>query len=352
MTSDQRLAQSASLIDALLEQRLNQERMDEIYAQFVNMYHEEMGLFMKEISTTKNSKKAIRWTRRPYWDNDLSLSWQEFHRAEKAYLHATRRHKDFDTLKRNFLVKQKAFDKMLKKKKRSFERSEVYSLEKANINDPVAFWRHITSLGPRSSNKIPMEVYDEEGNVVTDTEAVLDRWKGDFEGLLQAPADRTPEQCQFEKDIIQSNRSREALFNDGNCNQTINADFTVDEVKKIVQKAKNGKAPGVDGLIADIFKNVKSIELLTEVFNACLVNNIVPTDWTRGIINPIPKSGQCDPRVPLNYRGISLLSVAGKLFTASISSRISLYLESNNMLANEQNGFRAERSCLDHIFSL
>ncbi len=88
------------------------------------------------------------------------------------------------------------------------------------------------------------------------------------------------------------------------------------------------------------------------MFNACMNNDVVPTDWTLGIINPIPKSGNNDPRVPLNYRGISLLSVAGKLFTAAISSRISQYLESNNMLANEQNGFRAERSCLDHIFSL
>ena len=70
------------------------------------------------------------------------------------------------------------------------------------------------------------------------------------------------------------------------------------------------------------------------------------------MINPISKSSTNDPRVPLNYRGISLLSVAGKIFTATISARISPYLEKNNLLEDEQNGFRAERSCLDHIFSL
>ena len=69
-------------------------------------------------------------------------------------------------------------------------------------------------------------------------------------------------------------------------------------------------------------------------------------------MNPIPKSPDNNPHIPSNYRGISLLSVTGKLYTASISYRISKYLEDNNLLCNEQNGFRPNRSCLDHIFSL
>ena len=74
--------------------------------------------------------------------------------------------------------------------------------------------------------------------------------------------------------------------------------------------------------------------------------------WSRGIINPIPKSPDNNPRIPLNYRGISLLSVTGKLYTATISHRISNFFEKNNKLCNEQNGFRPNRSCLDHIFAL
>ena len=74
--------------------------------------------------------------------------------------------------------------------------------------------------------------------------------------------------------------------------------------------------------------------------------------WKSGVISPIPKCSSSDPRVPLNYRGISLLPVASKLYTASISTRLTKYLETNNLLADEQNGFRANRSTLDHIFSL
>ena len=79
---------------------------------------------------------------------------------------------------------------------------------------------------------------------------------------------------------------------------------------------------------------------------------MVPEMWRSGVISPIPKGGSSDPRTPLSYWGISLLSVVGKLYTAGISNCLSKYLKNNNLLINEQNGFRLERSCLDHIFVL
>ena len=124
----------------------------------------------------------------------MSLSWKEFHEAEKAYLQVTKRHGDHNTLKIDFLGKQKIFDKLLKKKKRSFQRSEVHNLDKANTSNPVAFWKHIWSLGLRGSSTIPMEVYDDKGNIVEEDGAVLNKWKTDFEGLLKTPTDQTPEQ--------------------------------------------------------------------------------------------------------------------------------------------------------------
>ena len=45
----------------------------------------------------------------------------------------------------------------------------------------------------------------------------------------------------------------------------------------------------------------------------------------------------------MNYRGVSLLSCISKL-------RIMNYLENNDILADEQNGFR-NRSCENHIFT-
>ena len=78
--------------------------------------------------------------------------------------------------------------------------------------------------------------------------------------------------------------------------------------------------------------------------------------WKLGIISPliipIPKSSTNDPRITLTYRGISLLPVSGKLFTAAISSHPIEYCEKNGVLADEQSGFRPNHSTLNHIFSL
>ena len=130
-----------------------------------------------------------------------------------------------------------------------------------------------------------------------------------------------------------------------------NNEFTLVKVSKLVDKAKKNKAPGLDGIVYDILKNHVAIRVLTYSF-FCFTSNLVPSVWKKCLIIPIPKVGASVPRTPLGYDGISLLPVISKLFTAGISSRISTYLDYNHILDNEQNGFRPERSCLDHIYTL
>ena len=129
-------------------------------------------------------------------------------------------------------------------------------------------------------------------------------------------------------------------------------DFTKDEVRKHVLKAKDNKAPGLDGIVNEVLKNDVCIDVLTALFNRCLSSGLLPTAWLKGIISPIPKNASSDPKVPLNYRGISLLPVISKIFTGLVGSRVGGFLERNDLLVNEQNGFRPGRSCVDHIFSL
>ena len=56
-----------------------------------------------------------------------------------------------------------------------------------------------------------------------------------------------------------------------------------------------------------------------------------------------------NPSDPNNYRGITLLSCLRKLFTAVLNERLTSYLEDNNMIGDEQAGFRNGHSTLDHI---
>ena len=123
------------------------------------------------------------------------------------------------------------------------------------------------------------------------------------------------------------------------------------EVRNVVCRAKYRKAFGIDEIPNEVLKNDNMIRLLTCLYQMCFECGVIPSDWKRAVIKPIPKSSTDDPRIPMNYRGISLISCVAKLFTGILNHRISEYLESASLLAEEQNGFRKNRSCVDHIYT-
>ena len=87
-------------------------------------------------------------------------------------------------------------------------------------------------------------------------------------------------------------------------------------------------------------------KLCREVFQL----EMIPKDWARGLIFPIFKEG--DPKVPDNYRGITLLSVVGKLYSMVLNRRVTGWCERHKVLVEEQAGFRPGRSTQDHLFTL
>ena len=46
------------------------------------------------------------------------------------------------------------------------------------------------------------------------------------------------------------------------------------------------------------------------------------------------------------------MSCVAKIYFGILNKRLQTYLEENKILVNEQNGFRASRSCIDHIYVL
>ncbi len=94
------------------------------------------------------------------------------------------------------------------------------------------------------------------------------------------------------------------------------------------------------------------IKCLRSLFQMCFDYSMIPSLWTQAIICPIPKSKTNDPRLPLSYRGLSILSCIYKLYSSTLNNRVLTYLENNEILHEEQNGFRRDRSCIDHIFSI
>jgi hypothetical protein len=89
--------------------------------------------------------------------------------------------------------------------------------------------------------------------------------------------------------------------------------------------------------------------LCEEVFRS----ETYPEDWARGLIFPIFKGGPKEwTHNPLKYRGITLLSVLGKVYVSVLTERVTKWAESSGILAEEQAGFRKDRSTIDQLFIL
>jgi hypothetical protein len=105
----------------------------------------------------------------------------------------------------------------------------------------------------------------------------------------------------------------------------LDSDFTRNEVTNFIGKVKNNKASGYDGIPAEfwkIFCTVRGgIEILTNMFNKIKNGKEFPRDWKIAIIHPIYK-GKGNRDKPGNYRGISFLSICGKIFSGILAGRL------------------------------
>jgi hypothetical protein len=145
---------------------------------------------------------------------------------------------------------------------------------------------------------------------------------------------------------------QESHMNEGIGEYTLNGDISNEEVQKALRKAKVNKATGFDGIPNEILKAGNSTSLLCTLFQRIFVSNIIPGAWNKAIIKPIPKGSMLDPKLPTQYRGISLLSTVYKLYTSILNTGLVQYMETHMIYCDEQNGFRAKRSCADHIYAL
>ena len=133
----------------------------------------------------------------------------------------------------------------------------------------------------------------------------------------------------------------------------LNQPFCEAEIRNFVQNLKNNKAAGIDRILNEFIKCSIDImvPLYLKLFNKILDSGEIPDYWLTGIIIPIFKNkGSRDDAN--NYRGITLLSCLGKLFTSILNHRLTEFCEKNLILKEIQAGFRKGYSTLDHIYVL
>ena len=121
--------------------------------------------------------------------------------------------------------------------------------------------------------------------------------------------------------------------------------FTQGELDSVLEKIKNRKAAGLDETPPP--KVRKTREFDDRLLRHCnAVYNQNPIDiWTKGYILPFPKKG--DLGLAKNYRGITLTSIAAKIYNILLYNRTEPKIV--NILRKNQNGFRRNRSTTSQL---
>ena len=104
--------------------------------------------------------------------------------------------------------------------------------------------------------------------------------------------------------------------------------ITAAEVADAIKEASRGKAPGLDGIPAEMWKALGgNIDPLVTLFNRCWHEEVFPDDWREAKVVGLFKKGKADD--PANYRPISLLQTACKLFARIMARRLEAGLADN-----------------------
>ena len=122
------------------------------------------------------------------------------------------------------------------------------------------------------------------------------------------------------------------------------------EISTAIKKLNNRKAPGADGIPAELYKYGGPV-MLGVIHQLCLEvceTGEWPVDWTKSVFIPLPKKG--DLSVCSNYRTISLVSHASKILLSVIMARIQNHV--NREIPDVQAGLRAGGGTRDQIVNL
>ena len=260
--------------------------------------------------------------------NKYPFSWfdDECHQKKKevsAKLAAWKHNHSNDILREAYYDCRSAWKRLIKRKKSiSSVKWNRDILNKLKEN-PKGFWKLINNKS-RSSNNT-------DRNSITNSQ-----WEQYFRNLHTASSQTDESHLSSVIAPIQS----------------VEPEISIEEIQSAITELKGGKSPGPDLITNGVLKSLPLPWLISmkSIFNRILRSGDYPSAWAASIIHPIYKSGNKDD--PSNYRGISLISCFGKLFTRILGNRIRKWAKDLNVLPKEQFGFQKGKRTTDAIFIL
>ena len=126
-----------------------------------------------------------------------------------------------------------------------------------------------------------------------------------------------------------------------------------DEINFAIARAPSKKSPGVDSIPIEAFKIIRESDILFGEFKRFLHAywtdpNVDPESFHTSLMTVLPKKG--DLSDPNKWRGISLLSVASKLVSSIVATRLGKHFLDVGL--DEQCGGVFGKGCIDGTYNV
>lgn len=237
-------------------------------------------------------------------------------------------------LKLTYIRYRNFCNKLLKKLKISFEKTELQK----NKNNPKATWSTIKNITSTNLNHISSS---DLLNILPDKTSSINFVNTYFANIGTS--------------LIEKFNNRPYTVN---LNSSVPSNSFVllptdeKEVREIIIDMRADAAMGWDGISSKILKSCLStlLPVITHICNISMSTGCFPRVFKQAVVHPIFKNG--DKKSVSNYRPISVLPAISKVLEKIINKRLIKYLESLNLLAPNQYGFRRGKSTEDAVSSL
>ncbi|MES9882143.1 MAG: reverse transcriptase family protein [Sedimenticola sp.] len=258
--------------------------------------------------------------------NDKVWYGHECNNSRKKYLHSKNVYKINPSSQNKILLKttSKQYKRTLNKHISRHKKKTQTKLSELHTNKPKDFWKIL--------NRMDKPKLDE--NITIDN--LYDYFK---------EINSNENECDLGNEPLNINISDD--------DEILNSKITENEIMQCAKNLKNSKSPSMDNIINEYIKSTLDslLPVYQMLFNIVLESAILPESWITGVIKPIYKH-KGDISDPANYRPITLVSCFGKLFTSILNKRLNTFLEHEQILNENQAGFRKHYSTTDHIFVL
>lgn len=281
------------------------------------------NLISETVPLTKNTSYA-----QPWWNNDITA-------AIRKERHLRRHWRTMSTDEAWYEVKEatKSKKKLIREAKRAHWRASIH--EAATSGEGIwriAKWARAKSHLPPEPAKMPDLLWNNTSYRTP-------------EGKAEALGQRFYPRTNAKLDDIDEDRLLRADYSTEQP-YCIDLTTTTDEIQGIITRSHSDKAPGNDTIPNRFLKAMGTplIEILTRLFNACLLLSYFPRQFRQARTIVLRKPGKPNYSDPGAWRPIALLNTIGKVLETVLTKRVTEIAEINSLLPKCQMGNRKGRS--------